>query len=68
MVKYLQFKKSDLDKLKSTLILINGNSVMTRITHKSPTELILRIENRVSDENVVYDFIDELESEFSNPT
>ena len=63
MIEYLQFKKSDLDKLNKAIRLINDSNVNTRIIQKPPTELILRIENIVSDENVVYDFIDKLKSE-----
>ena len=63
MIEYLQFKKSDLDKINKAIRIIEDSNVITRITHKSQSELILRIENRVSDENVVYDFIDKLKSE-----
>ena len=63
MIKYLQFKKSDLDKLRKAIRTIEDSNVITRINNNSQSELILRIENRVSDENVVYAFIDKLKSE-----
>lgn len=63
MIKYLIFKKEDLDKVNLAMKKLSNGNIITRITRNSSTEIRLRIENRISDENSVYDFIDDLKSE-----
>ena len=55
-----QIKIKKTDKIKA-LELSNGD-VITHLTEFDNEHYILTIENRISDESVIYDFLDKLKS------